>query len=135
MNKRCEKCLHKADCKCDSNSYGYEYDSFLMVDTYKEFEDAESAKFERGEGLYCGENVIFTIDTNAKAEETLKITESQNLKEIINTWISNKGKEVVIDSQNWTFVAISVEVDDYYYVVENSGKRKYLSCVGRLDFK
>lgn len=113
--------------------------SIREVDSLEELDHYAREKFERGESMYEGETISYTITNDKQIDDAFAYAEKKddrNLKCILTELREHRGEHVeLLGGRSGIFLGIEATHEDYYYIVmQDDGKKICSSCVGSLKF-
>ena len=114
----------------------------MVYKNYKEYKEAED-KFVIEHGvneLFSSKNIdtpVFNILTEEDEQQVIDAGDVKgNLKLILEENKELINKEVDFDDfHSGVLEGISIQPDDYYYIINEGGRRVYCSCVGKISEK
>lgn len=114
----------------------------MLYKNYKEYKEAaDRFVLEHSiNDIYSSKDIdapIFNVVTEEDTQQVIDAGDAKgNLKHILEEKRILIDKEVIFsDCHSGILEGISIQSDDYYYIINEGGRRVYCSCVGKISEK
>lgn len=114
----------------------------MVYKNYKEYKEAAD-RFVFGHSIndiYSSKDIdvpMFNVVTEEDSQQVIDAGDAKgNLKQILEEKKNLIGKEVIFSGcHSGILEGISIQPDDYYYIINEGGRRVHCSCVGKISEK